>query len=420
VRSYRPDWTRADAGGVAAASAWIDGLRAEGGTNISEALTEAFRAATPEPRLPVLLFLTDGLPSVGERNPERIAEMAGRANQRARVFAFGVGHDVNTYLLDRLGAEGRGGTHYVQPGEDVEQAVSTLAAKVRYPVLAELRLAGSPARFEEIYPRTLPDLFAGEELILFGRYAPGSGDQSGDITIEGTRNSRTEQYRTRIVLPNHEADNDYVPRLWAARKLGVLQQEIRLNGANPEIVEEIRNLALRYGLLSEYTSYLVQEPNFLAANSALSLDELVVTGVARDAAVRTGERAVAAAEASRRNREVRSEAELQAAQKAAAPPAVTTAGGTVETVAGRVFRNEGGEWVDALHRPDAKTIDILPFSEAYFAMLRRLPELEGIWSRFDTVTVAGRETSIRLAKGGRTTISNAELDRIATTFRSLR
>jgi Ca-activated chloride channel family protein len=422
VRTYRPDWTRADAAAVEAAAEWIDNLRAEGGTNISEALTEAFRASTPEPRLPVLLFLTDGLPSVGERNPERIAEMAGEANQRARVFAFGVGHDVNTYLLDRLGVEGRGGAQYVQPGEDVEQAVSTLAAKVRHPVLAELRIAGAPVRIDDIYPRTLPDLFAGEELVLFGRYATGPvRAATGAIRIEGTRNGRTEQYETRVTFPEHEADNDYVPRLWAARKLGALQQEIRLHGANPELVEEIRNLALRFGLLSEYTSYLVLEPDMLLADGTLSLDQLVVTGMARDAAVRTGERAVAAAEASRRNREVRSEAELQAAQKAAAPPMAQSgngAGGDMQTVAGRVFRRDGTEWIDGMHRRGSRTVTVEPFSDAYFALVRRLPELEPIWTRFDRVVVAGRENSIRLEAGGKSRFSPAELDAIVAGFRA--
>jgi Ca-activated chloride channel family protein len=423
IRAYRPDWTPVNKRSIDAAIAWVETLSAEGGTNISEALTEAFRLPTPEPRLPVLLFLTDGLPSVGERNPERIAEMAGQANQRARIFAFGVGHDVNTYLLDRLGAEGRGSTQYVQPGEDVEQAVATLAAKVRYPVLAELRIANSPVQLDDLYPRVLPDLFAGEELIVLGRYRVESArNASGAITVSGTRNGRTERYETRATFGEHEMDNDYVPRLWAARKLGVLQQEIRLHGANPEVIEEIRTLALRYGLLSEYTSYLVQEPDLLmAAGGTVSLDEVIVSGITRDAAVRTGQSAVVAAEASRRNREVRNEAELHAAQKAASPaPSLLRGDGTrgpVLTVAGRIFRNTGGEWTDAMYRAGGRTIDIEPFSDAYFSVLRRLPELAPLWTQFDRVLVAGRDVSVRLRAGGQTQLDPRALDRLVEAFR---
>ncbi|MGH7501108.1 MAG: VIT domain-containing protein [Longimicrobiales bacterium] len=421
VRTYRPDWTQASSGAIDAASEWVDHLHAEGGTNISEALTEAFRLASPEPRLPVVLFLTDGLPSVGERNPERIAEMAGEANQRARIFAFGVGHDVNTYLLDRLGVEGRGGSQYVQPGEDVEAAVSALATRVRHPVLTELRIANTPVRLEDVYPRTLPDLFAGEELILFGRYTGSESGASGPVSIRGTRNGRSERYETRATFAEHEADNDYIPRLWAARKLGVLQQEIRLHGANGELIEEIRELALRYGLLSEYTSYLVQEPGMLLAGGAVRLDALVIEGVTRDAAVRSGAGAVAAAETSRRNREVRSEADLMAAQKAAAPaPTVRQeTGEAVQAVGGRVLRRMDGVWTDVLHRGEARIVDIAPYSDAWFALLRRLPELEPIWTRFERALVAGRATSLRLRPDGLTRLTDRDLDRIVREFRAV-
>ncbi len=162
VWSHDSEWTRATAANVRDARRWVDGLQANGGTNIEGALDEAFRLDSDAERLPMVIFLTDGLPSVGEENPEELAAQAERTRQNARVFAFGVGFDVNTYLLDRLSDAGRGATQYVRPGEDVEEAVGQMVQKVRHPVLADLEIADGPVQFTEVYPERLPDLFAGE------------------------------------------------------------------------------------------------------------------------------------------------------------------------------------------------------------------------------------------------------------------
>jgi len=170
VRPFSRDWTEARGTGIERARSWIDRLAADGGTNIEAALTEAFRLESPRGRLPVVVFVTDGLPSVGQESPELLAQIAETQAGRARVFAFGVGNDVNTQLLDRLGEAGRGDTDYVEPGENVERALSLLAAKIKYPVLTDLALFGGPMDLEEIYPVRLPDVFAGDELVLFGRF----------------------------------------------------------------------------------------------------------------------------------------------------------------------------------------------------------------------------------------------------------
>jgi Ca-activated chloride channel family protein len=415
VESYRREWTAATQAEVREARQWIDALIAEGGTNISGALAEAFRATSPESRLPVVVFITDGLPSAGETNPERIADQAERAGGRARVFAFGVGYDVNTLLLDRLGAATRGSTQYVQPGEDVEQALGVLSAKIRHPVLTDLELADAPVQLREIYPVTLPDLFAGEELIIFGRYE-GSG--TGNLAITGRRSGQGERFTTRALFADHERDNDFIPRLWASRKLGVLTQQVRLNGANPELVEEIRNTALRYGLLTEYTSYLVQEPELVVAHG----DEMQLRLRASVAAAPVaGQAAVLQAEESRAARTVNNSADLAAAQSKSSLDLKRRsdrgAGALTRTVAGRVFRETNGAWTDALHRPNVRIIDVEPFSPAYFALLRRMPELEPYWRELPGVLVAGRAVSLRLAHRGRKEMPESEVNRVVKEFR---
>jgi Ca-activated chloride channel homolog len=404
VRAHASDWTVATAASLREARAWVDGLQANGGTNIAGALTEAFRLASPEGRLPLVVFMTDGLPSVGQQNPERIAAQAEQERGHSRLFAFGIGYDVNTYLLDRLSAAARGTTEYVEPDESVESAIGALVARIQHPVLTDLVLDAS-VRLEEVYPERLPDLFAGDELVVFGRYVGTS--REGRVSVRGARAGRSERYTTTGAFPASENGNDFIPRLWAARKLGVLQQAIRLHGANPEIIEEIRETALRYGLLSEYTSYLVQEPTQVADRFGGGLPAVPMAQEA------TGAAAVGRAKMDAARRQARNASEL-----AAVDEEMLKAGhmGQAQHVAGRLFVERNGVWTDLRHTDSLRVVTIAPFSPAYFELLRQLPELTAIVQRFDRVLVAGRSVSLRFDATGRTTA--ADVSDVVARFRS--
>src|SRR5437867_580308 len=265
VRRYTAGWTDVSADDVRAAQEWVRRLDTDGGTNIAGALTEAFAESPAEGGLGVVVFLTDGMATVGETNPERIADQAERGRGPFRVFAFGIGYDVNTYLLDRLTERARGVTEYIQPGGDIEQAVGSLAAKVASPVLMDLAVRADGVELYDLQPQRLPDLFAGDELVVFGRYR-GAGREERSVTVIGRRGGHEERFSTAARFGSEQSGADYIQQLWAARKAGALSSEIRLHGPNPEIVSELKRLALRYGILTEYTSYLVQEPNQVANN----------------------------------------------------------------------------------------------------------------------------------------------------------
>ncbi len=410
VRTYAADWSSGGSRDLRAARRWVDDLSADGGTNIAGALQEAFRSNSPSGRLSLVVFLTDGLPSVGERDPERIAAQAESDRGGARVFAFGVGHDVNTYLLDRLSAAGRGSTQYVQPGEDVEAALGVLAAKIRHPVLTDLEIGDAPVELTEVYPSTLPDLFSGEELVVFGRYRAGNRERPGTVSIRGRRNDRSERYQTEVTFPVRQSDNEFIPRLWASRKIGVLAREIRLSGPNAELEEEIRRTALRYGLLSEYTSYLVQEPADVA--------NLPRGAPQRQAAAApssmVGAGAVAAAEQSRARREAKSSLELEAADEV-----LLRRGHVAQArhVAGRLFKDLDGVWTDLQHDSGKRVVRVVAFSNAYFAVLDALPELKPYVTEFGSVIVSGDRIAIQIGDAGAERLSAQAVQRLVHEFR---
>lgn len=416
VTAYRPDWTKASASEVEQARRWLESLGAGGGTNIEAALAEAFREEGEANRLSIVVFITDGLPSVGERNPERLASQVERSRGTTRIFTFGVGYDVNVYLLERLAASGRGAAQYLRPGEDVEQAVGSLAAKIAHPVLTDLELRVAPAQLSEVYPRTLPDLFAGEELVILGRYQPQPGKRAGsggEVVVAGSRGGERVTFSLEAEFPEYESGNRFIPRLWAARKIGSLGQALRLHGPDPELEQEIRETALRYGLLSEYTSYLVQEPLEVAARPGLLRDNLLAPSLATPETA-TGKMAVEVAERSRLFRELTSVAELREAEQQADQK--LKASGT-RLVEGRLFALRNGAWTDLYYEPSLAVVRIAPYSRAYFDLLALLPEIIPYWREFERVVVAGNHLALELAPDGLEHLSATRLAELVEKFR---
>ena len=403
VRRYAPAWTDAAGEHVRDAQQWVRALSAEGGTNIAGALGEAFAAAPAEGALGVVVFLTDGMPTVGETDPERIANAAEQNRGAFRVFCFGIGYDVNTYVLDRLTERARGTTEYIQPGGDIERAVGSLAAKVSSPVLTDLALRADGADLYDVQPGSLPDLFAGDELVVFGRFR-GVGRGEWGVAVTGRRNGHEERFATSAAA-TPQSGADYIPQLWAARKVGALTREIRLHGQNPEIMNELKRLALRYGILTEYTSYLVQEPNQVVVRPPF--DRIAPAAQ------------VGALSVDRARREAKSAAVANAAEAADMDEAVRgrLAGQASRRVGGHLFVRRDSVWTDVAHGDSLPVVRVAAFSDAYFALLRALPELVKPAALEPAVLVAGRRVSIKIEPGGKSTWQDGELERLVTEFR---
>ncbi len=261
---------------VDVASKWVDSLHASGSTDINRALMEAVQAADSE-RPTYLLFLTDGLPTVGTREAGQILiNFARYAHSNIRLFPFGVGYDVDTMLLDSLSQEHHGASTYVKPGEALDQMLSAFYEKISTPVLTNLQLEINGITAYDMYPEPLPDLFQGSQLLVAGRYRDGG---SAGIVLKGQTNEKQQifQYPEMYFTeesPSTPGPESSLPRLWAARKIGALLNQIRLEGSDRETVDQIVKLSIRYGIVTPYTSYLVTEPLVLGeANQERLSDE---------------------------------------------------------------------------------------------------------------------------------------------------
>ncbi|MEO7354793.1 MAG: VIT domain-containing protein, partial [Gemmatimonadales bacterium] len=265
VRQFREGFTAVSPAAISDANGFVEALNPNGGTNLEGAIDAALAVRADPERMALVFLLTDGIPSVGEQAPDRIAAGASAHIGRSRIFTVGVGQDVNTYLLDRLAVEGRGSATYVAPGADVGDAVGGVMNRMSHPALVDLRIVDAPVRFLDEAPAVLPDLFYGEELVVLARYR---GEGTGPVVIEGTRNGRRERFTVAGEFTRRAEGNEYIAPLWAARRIGELSRQLRIEGSSPRLIAQIRELGLRYGILTEYTSYLVQEPGTLATNAS--------------------------------------------------------------------------------------------------------------------------------------------------------
>ncbi|MFL6336409.1 MAG: VIT and vWA domain-containing protein [Pyrinomonadaceae bacterium] len=252
---------QADAQGRAKGEEFIAQLRPVGGTNINGALLAAMQQFDRAERPRLLVFLTDGLPTVGETKVERILDnMRGARVPGVRLFTFGVGYDVNTALLDKLAADNGGVAEYVEPKEDLEVKVSNFFTKINHPVLTNLALDLGGVESDLVYPRELPDIFRGTQLTLIGRYRNPRDLAGVVLRLTGRAGEATRAFTyNNVSFPLTTEHNEFLPRLWATRRVGWLMEQIRTNGEQKELTDEIVDLGTRYGIVTPYTSYLALE-----------------------------------------------------------------------------------------------------------------------------------------------------------------
>ena len=185
------DKTMQTAEDIDKALAWVDRLSAVGSTDINRALLEAF-ALSDDERPTYLIFLTDGLPTEGVVDSgEILNNISSFAPNNLRLFAFGVGYDVDTYLLDSLSEGHHGTSTYVFPGEPIDEVLSVFYAKVSTPVLTNLSLDFGEISVYDIYPSPLPDLFDGSQIVVVGRYREGG---MVNITLSGSVNNQVDTF----------------------------------------------------------------------------------------------------------------------------------------------------------------------------------------------------------------------------------
>jgi Ca-activated chloride channel family protein len=411
---------------------FVSGLEAIGGTAIDEAMVRALKDGANRGDKPhMVMFITDGHPTVGETDEAIISKNAKSANQGSRVFTFGVGDDLNARLLDRMADEGQGVSDFARDGRDFELKIGGFYDKVANPVLSDLALDLSAFGAYDVYPKRLGDLFKGSQLVVMGRYRT---PKDGTVVLTGSFNGKKQVFEYRGDATKESTQFDFVPRLWAIRKVGYLLEEIRLRGEKPELKEEIVALGKKYGIVTPYTSYLVVEdvPMPVAQNQNRppppppqpwafrgEADKKASRGAASgfDREARGDSAAAPKAEPAADEdfsrtfappAKAKKPAELQQADgqegiaisRAVRSMKEQTEGGKVtdpvRSASGRTFVYRNGGWIDTEAQSGTpKSIKVKYLSDAYFALLKARPELKAALALSDRlVIVVGKDKSV--------------------------
>jgi len=281
VRPFAEEMEAADSRSRERALNFIDAIEDSGGTNLNEALLQALRLIPRSDRPNYVLFLTDGQPTVGSTDTADIRKNVSGANiAGARLFVFGLGNDVNTELLDILSSDNRGTSVYVGENEDLEVALSSYYEKISSPLLSDLAMSFKGIEVRDVYPRALPDLFKGSQLVVLGKY---TGNGPVTVVLSGQVGKTKKKFVLETGRLAHDRLFQFLPRLWATRRVGYLLEEIRLKGQVKELVDEIRKLGLKHGIVTPYTSFLVTEKERRLLDAAApaaqeALDARQVTG----------------------------------------------------------------------------------------------------------------------------------------------
>ncbi|HHE72614.1 MAG TPA: VWA domain-containing protein [Chloroflexi bacterium] len=366
VQRYASTWVPATE--TVAALDWIEGLEAIGGTNIYLALSEALRDVEPN-RYTTLIFLTDGLPTEGIVDEDLLlAAVARETPSDVRIFPFGVGYDVNVVLLDQLALEHQGRATYVTPDQRLDERISAFFARIQSPVMTSIAVEFGPGiNIYDLYPTPLPDLYLGTQLIAAGRYR---GDGLTTLIVTGTMGDRTVSYRYPVTLSPRHGDS-FVPGLWATRKIGYLLTQVRLYGERPEWIEAIVKLSLRYGIITPYTSFLIEEPEHVMTREGR--EKAADTMQQRLAATPTAVSGAQAVEDAKLRQELGGAESAPAWDPAAEP---STGGNTmrIQRAADHAFICDATLCTDTRFVPDEMNPIPVPFgSQTYQVLLQRSP-----------------------------------------------
>jgi uncharacterized protein YegL len=366
VKTFKDDLVNVTADNLKGARAFVEDVIAHGQTNIAGALKQALAGKAAAGRERIMIFVTDGAPTVGERSPEKIVEQVTKLNAGTRIFVMGVGNDVNAHLLDRLAEVTDGSSEYFAPREELDAKVATLYDRLSHPVLSGVSVSFGESGAKQVLPSKVPVLFKGSEIMMVGRYRQGGKHA---FTVAGTLAGKPVTYTVTADLPASagEESNAFLAPLWAARQIGYLLQEIRLHGANKELVEEVVRLSKQYGIVTEYTEFIATaSAGSLKGGAALAAEAGKRLDMARKE--QAGAWAV--------NQAVN---DRQLQMRAVAGPGANTyrdrrgkemSVGNISLIGPRAFYLQDGQWVDAEEAGARQTRVIKLLSPEYFELLK--------------------------------------------------
>ena len=237
---------------------YVNSLQAGGGTEIPNAIRQAFSVPQPDRTLRIVVFLTDGY--IG--NESEVLKLITSTIGKARIYAFGVGTSVNRFLLSEMGRKGRGFARFMDPTEDAEEVAQQLADRLGSPILTDIHVDWGDLKVSQMTPAVIPDLFAGDSIRILGKFE-GSGTHT--VQVKGRVRGRQASLPIQAVLSEKKGNTapSPIPQIWARSQIADHMREINSpNGfktthlSNDELKQKVITLGLKHSLSTRWTSFV--------------------------------------------------------------------------------------------------------------------------------------------------------------------
>lgn len=255
VETFKPDLVSASESNIASAHTFVHNLFALGLTNIDEALLTSLGHSYQDTTSNNMIFLTDGKPTWGETDVNKILENTGQANQSdVRIFSFGIGSEINRSFLTSLSTGNHGYAKFIASDDSIALVVQDHFKRISKPILRDIRVKMDGLDAWDTYPKVLGDLYWGSQLVQLGLYR-NSGPIN--VSLKGYYRSDSVTYSKTINFPDTVGGHRFVPRLWAKAKINNLLQMIETYGETDELVNQVIDLSLRFQVLTKYTAFYI-------------------------------------------------------------------------------------------------------------------------------------------------------------------
>ncbi len=227
---------------LSAARRYVNSLSANGGTNMRPALEAALRNQDETQSLRQIVFLTDG--SVG--NEAELFSLIHQSLGQSRLFTIGIGSAPNSHFMSKAAQFGRGTFTYIGDVSEVQSKMQVLFQKLETPVMRQL-VADFGNAEADVYPKRLPDLYAGEPLIISAK----TDLNSQSLIISGQRQQSVWQNNIQL---DQGMKGQGIGTLWARRKITDLMDQQHEGTDKQRIKQQIITTALQHHLVSKHTS----------------------------------------------------------------------------------------------------------------------------------------------------------------------
>ena len=244
-----------DEASIGKARNWLNERISLGWTDLARMTESVLKHVKPETHV---IYVGDGIVTAHNADPQEFINQLERLTEKKRTGTFhavSVGNSFESAVLKALARVGGGSVRQVGGEQTPGQMAFELLNEIAQPGLKNLKVEFRGIQVAAVYPDTLPNVAAGTQQILIGRYLPQGKDQSGEIIITGEQAGKTVRFASRVSLADAEAGNSFIPRLWARAHL----EHLLAQGASPTIQDQIIALSEEFHIMTPYTSLLVLE-----------------------------------------------------------------------------------------------------------------------------------------------------------------